>query len=898
MPGRLLATKFHVPATRPTLVARPRLTERLERGRKAALTLVSAPAGFGKTTLLSDWLAEPSADERPVAWLSLDQRDNDPVLFWNYVVAAFQRAAPGVGGSVVEALGSGHPNGEAIVGGLLADLDTVSHDVILVLEDYHLIDSAEVHKGVALLVEHLPPQVQLVIATRSDPHLPLARLRAGGDLIEIRAADLRFTADEAAAYLTDAMGLALTEHEVAALEGRTEGWIVALQLAALSLQGREDPASFIESFSGDDRFIVDYLVEEVLRLQPERVRDFLLQTSILRRLTGPLCDALTGNEDGGAMLETLERTNLFVVPLDDQRRWYRYHHLFADVLAARLRDEAPETIGPLHRRASTWYEADGNLPAAIRHALVSGDPARAADLVEVALPAMSKERDEASMRHWLDALPEALVRSRPVLAVYYVGTRMLYGDIDGIEPFLDDAERALDASAASADPQLRRLTGMVAAYRAALAQSRGDSAGTAVHARRAFELADADDHLGRGASAGLSGLASWSMGDLEAARESWTQAIASLDRAGHLSDTMGGSIALAEIALAQGRFRDAAAIFASRLARAADALPTATRGVADMHVGLAGLLCARGDLGKAREHLDAAHNLGEAAGLPQNAYRWRMAAAQIQRAEGDLAAAATSLDEAERVFAGDLFPNVRPIPAMRARVRIAQGRVAEALAWARERGVTADDELTYLAEYEHVTLAMALVAQGLKGRDEAMIAEATRFLERLSAAAELGGRTGRLIDILVVETLAAQARDDAPAALESLRRALALAEPERYVGIFVNVGGPLVGPLKALAKEGSTGGFAREVLAAFGAAGDGPRGDQGLIEPLSARELDVLRLLRSDLDGPEIARQLFVSVNTLHTHTKSIFTKLGVNNRRAAIRAADALGLVARGTGA
>ena len=901
MTGRLVATKLHVPARRPNLVARPRLTDRLKRGRQATLTLISAPAGFGKTTLLSDWLAEPSADERPVAWLSLDQRDNDPAQFWSYVVAALQRAAPSLEGSALDALGSGDANGEAIVESLAGDLDSVSHDVILVLEDYHLVDSPEVHHDVALLVDRLPPHVQLVIATRTDPHLPLARLRARGDLVEIRAADLRFTADEAAAYLTDAMGLTLTNHEVAALEGRTEGWIVALQLAALSLQGRQDPAGFIENFAGDDRFVVDYLVEEVLQLQPERVRSFLLRTSILPRLTGPLCDALTGDDDGGTMLEALERSNLFVVPLDDQRRWYRYHHLFADMLAARLRNEAPGTIPSLHRRASDWYEREGDLLAAVRHALLCEDPTRVAELVELAAPAMFRDRQEATVRGWLDALPDDMIRARPALAIHFIGAHVVSGDFDGIESYLDSAERALAEFSGPRDEILRTIPGMVFAYRAAIAQSRGDVAGAATHAHRALELADPDDHMGRGAAAGLSGLLSWTTGDLATARESWTQAVASLDRADHVSDAMGGSIALADIMIAQGDLRGAVGVFESRLARAAATSPHGIRGVGDMHVGLAGILCERGEIAAAKEHLDADRALGDAAGMPQNPYRSRVAAAQVAWAEGDFATAAELLDDAERVYVGDFFPMVRPIPAMRARLLVARGRESDALAWARDRGLGVNDDLAYLAEYEHVTFAMALVAEGAKARDEAALADAARLLERLRAAAESGGRTGSLIEILVLEALAHQPRGDRMSALATLRRGLALAEPEGYIRTFANLGDPLVRLLKALAKEPPHARYVRQLLSAVGAAGDGqrgdgPGGDQRLIDPLSARELDVLRLLRSEFDGPQIARELFVSVNTVRTHTKSIFAKLGVNNRRAAVRAADELGLLARGT--
>ncbi len=918
MGSPLLATKFHVPAKRATFVPRRRLTERLDLGAAARLTLVSAPAGFGKTTLLADWLCAAAAGGRAVAWLSLDQRDNDPAVFWTYVIAAVRKAVPELGEAGAVALAASPADGAAIVGGLTADLDAVEHDLVLVLDDYHLIDATAIQDGLAFLIDRLPPRIQLVVGTRADPRLPLARLRGRGDLVEIRATDLRFTAEEVAAYLTGAMGLALTAHDVTALEGRTEGWIVALQLAALSLQGREDAAGFIETFAGDDRFVVDYLVEEVLHLQTESVRRFLLQTSILSRLTGPLCDAVTGDTDGAAMLETLERTNLFVVPLDDQRRWYRYHHLFADMLTARLRDEAPTAIPSLHRRASDWYAGEGNLPAAVRHAMLCDDPTRTAELVELAAPTMFRDREEATVRGWLDALPRDVITSRPALAIHFVGAHVASGDFEGIEPYLDAAERVLALEthaehAAPVDPILRMIPGMVFAYRAAIAQSRGDMAGAAAHARRAFELADADDHLARGAAAGLAGLASWTIGDLVAARESWTQAVASLDRADHAADAMGGSIALGDILAAQGHLADAVDLFTSRLARVAATSTPAIRGVGDMHVGLARLLCERGDVAAAKEHLDAERALGEAAGMPQNPYRSRVAAAYVAWAEADLTAAAHLLDDAERVYAGDFFPNVRPIPAMRARVWISQGREVQALAWARGRGLGVDDDLSYLSEYEHVTLALALVAQGSKPRADAALADAAlsdaalsgtalvdaaRLLARLRLAAEAGSRTGSVIEILVVEVLAQQAIGDTAAALGALRRAVTLAEPGHYIRTFANVGDALVAPLKAMAKEGSAPEYVRQLLAAIGSttgvSSDVQRRGQGVFEPLSDRELDVLRMLRSDLTGPEIARVLFVSVNTLRTHTKSIFTKLGVNNRRAAVRVADELGLVSR----
>ena len=336
MAGLLLETKLHAPRVRRGLVARPRLIERISRGVDSVLTLVSAPAGFGKTTLLTEWLAGVSDAGGSAAWLSLDQRDNDPVLFWTYVITALQKAAPGVGAPALALLEGPKPPFEMVLATLVNDLAAVLNDVVLVLDDYHVIDAREVHDGIGFLLAHLPPQIHLAIASRADPTFLLGRLRSRGELVEIRAADLRFTPGEAAAYLTGVMGLTLTEQDVVALEGRTEGWIAALQLAALSLQGRDEPAAFIAGFAGDDRYIVDYLLEEVLQRQPEPVGEFLLQTSILDRLNGPLCDAVTGQGSGAATLVALERGNMFLVPLDDRRRWYRYHQLFADVLQARL----------------------------------------------------------------------------------------------------------------------------------------------------------------------------------------------------------------------------------------------------------------------------------------------------------------------------------------------------------------------------------------------------------------------------------------------------------------------------------------------------------------------------------------------------------------------------------
>ena len=828
MAGPLLATKLHVPRRPRGLVARPRLSERLNRGAESALTLVSAPAGFGKTTLLTQWLAAAPADGRSVAWLSLDQRDNDPELFWTYLVGALKTAAQGAGASALSLLQSPQPPTEAGLATLLNDLDALPNDVVLVLDDYHVIEARGVQEGMAFLLEHLPPQIHLVIASRADPALPLARLRGRGELVEIRAADLRFTPDEAAAYLNEVMGLVLTAPDVAALEERTEGWIAALQLAALSLQGREDVATFIAGFAGDDRYIVNFLAEEVLQRQPGHVQQFLLQTSILDRLSGRLCDAVTGQDGGQAKLAELERGNLFLVPLDDRRRWYRYHQLFADVLQARLLDEQPGDLPGLHRRASAWYERSGEPSEAIRHALAAGDFGRAADLVELAIPAMRRTRQEVAVHGWLRALPEELVRVRPVLSVGLAGALLAEGELEGVEIRLQDAEQWLGTTAAIRqgspaspaemvvvdDEGFRRLPPMIELYRAALALALDDAPGTVKHARRALELSPEEEHLGRAAAAGLLGLAFWASGDLEAGHSAYAECMAGLRRAGHIADTFGCAIALADIRLTQGRLGEAMRTYEQALQRAAEQGGPVLRGTADMYVGLSELHRERNDLPAAIQNLLRSQELGERNGLPQNRYRWRVAMARIRQAEGDLSGALDALGEAERLYVGDFFPNVRPVQALRARVLVAHGKWGEALGWARERGLSAEDDLSYLHEFEHITLARVLLARDVAERAGRTSHEASRLLERLLPAAEEGRRTGNVIEILVLQALAHQARGDVPAAVASLRRAVTLAEPEGYVRIFADEGSPVVPLLRTVAKQGTAPGYVRRLLAA------------------------------------------------------------------------------------
>ena len=908
MAGALLDTKLHRPTRRRSLVARPRLGERLAPATESALTLISAPAGFGKTTLLAEWLTTAEEDEISVAWLSLDERDNTPAVFWSYLVAALRVAEPSIGAGAVTLLEGPRPPLEEALTSLLNDINDLPAEIVLVLDDYHLIEDSEIHQQVVFLLEHRPPRLHLVISGRADPRLPLARLRAAGELVEIRAADLRFRPDEAAAYLNEVMGLQLTARDLSALEARTEGWIAALQLAALSLQDRDDMPGFIAAFAGTDRYIVDYLAQEVLQRQPEHIRHFLLQTSILDRLCGPLCDAVTGHDGATATLMILELANLFLVPLDDHRHWYRYHQLFADVLRAYLEEEFPRDVPELHDRASRWFEKTDAPAEAIGHALASGNVGRAADLVELAIPRTRTSRQEAVLLGWLKSLPDEVLRARPVLSVGYAGTLLAIGERDGVEVRLRDAEAWIAANTGSGkwpdvsatagavvdSEEFRRLPASVAVHRAGLALVLGDPRETVRHARRVLEVAAEDDDVNRAAAAALLGLTFWASGDLEAAYLAYTECSARLMRAGYVADTLGCAIVLADIRLTQGRLGEAGSIYEQALRDSSDQEEGVLRGTADMHVGLSEIYRERGDLAGAIQQLTLSEQLGEHLGLPQNRYRWRVAMARIRQAEGDLDTALDLLNEADLFYVGDFSPNVRPVPALRARLRIARGEWREALSWARGQGLTAGDEVSYLHEFEHITLARALLAQHTAEQLHRPLDEATGLIGRLLTAAEAGHRIGTVIELLILKSLSEQANGDNPAALAALHRALSLAEPEGYLRIFVDEGPPMASLLRNAVKQRNAPSYARRLLAHFGPTKQQPSVQHGLIEPLSTRELEVLRLLGTDLDGPDIARELSVSLATVRTHSQHIYAKLGVSDRRAAVRRARDLEVLPR----
>ena len=942
MAAALLTTKLYMPPIRPELVPRPQLIELLNEGLHRRLILISAPAGFGKTTLISVWIKQSGI---PTAWISLDEGDNDPARFLAYLVAALRTIEADIGKGALTALQSPQPpDSEALLTALINEINALPHRLILVLDDYHLLTAQAVHKALTFLLDHLPPQMQVVMATRADPPLSLARFRGRGQLIELRQSDLRFSLNEATSFLRQIMALELSSKDIAALTSRTEGWITGLQMAALALQAavpghKHDPnhtTSFVQAFTGSNRYILDYLVEEVLQRQPENIQTFLVQTAILDRLTGPLCDAVLGTEDwrlhadagvvrsplsgiqhplsgppspSQQILELLDAANLFIVPLDNERRWYRYHRLFADLLRKRLHHIQPEEEPSLHRRASIWLEENGLVSEAIGHALSAHDNERAAGLIERVAEATLMRSELATFLGWVGALPDELVQERPSLCLLHAWALLWSGQpLASIESRLED----LDTGTKAASIKVSTLRSFLATW-----QGRISRAGAM--AQEALEQLPEDEFFLRSIAAWNVGISLLLSGEIEAGIQAFDEVARMGQEAGNVMMTVSALCHLAELRMSQAEYREAEGIYRRALQSAMDAQghPLPIGGMA--LIGLGEISREWNDLETATRYLtegiECSGRWGDFGTLDGH-----IAMARTKQAQGDTQGARDSLRNAQRLAVRfdvtDLDDLVVAIHQVR--LWLAQGDTEAAVRWLAERGhslpgapqappeirpfelTKADDSISrQMRSYEDLLLARTFLAVDRP-------ADALPLLERHISMLEQQDRrkSRRMIEVLSLKALALQAHGDADQALTSLKGALDIAEPGGFVRIFVDEGERMLQLLRQAATQGIAPAYVRQLIAAFdssvqkdlegspGHASVPSAAIQPLVEPLSERELDVLRLLATGMSNPEIAQALYVATSTVRSHLKNIYSKLNVHKRWDAVHRAEELGLL------
>lgn len=899
----VLTTKLFVPPLRPQLVARPQLIERLNQGlrHKPSVTILSAPPGFGKTTLLSEWLAGLS---QRLVWLSLDEHDNDPARFLVYALAAL--------GDTPSPVPVTTPETSSFLMPLIHRLSAVPDELLFVFDDYHVIQSPTIHRGLALLLDNLPPQCHLIIAGRTEPPLPLARLRSQGRLTYLTAAELAFTPAEAATFLNQVMQLDLAPDQIEALASRTEGWIAGLQMAALSMQGLADTAGFIRSFTGTHRHIFDYLTEEVLSRQPEPVQQFLLRTSILNRLSGPLGDAVLSAPDQAAaprtsqaFLEDLERANLFIFPLDNERRWYRYHHLFADLLRDRLERQAGEAeLAELHRRASAWFEQHGLAAEALRHALEALDLKRIVSLVkQKAAPYLSRGELSASL-HWLESLPPELARSRDRVPLVSAWAEVLTGRLENTLTRLHELEQQGTGAEAGISPA-PYLRGEIAAIQAFVAYFQRDMAQAVPLFQAALRHLPGESLYLRGIVVQSLGTAlSW-RGQVEPAIQAYSESSQLNRMAGNRHITQLALWSLGLLRAEQGRLEQALDSFRRALPlsqpTAAQESPDSLPNPGRVHLSLAEVLYQRNELGAAQQELATGlARLGDSedSGVLAGGY---LILARLKQAQSDHPAAVQAIQEAVALAhsqPGPLYWTPQ-IAAYRAWLWLLEDNLQAVEIWARERSLwplTLPEQIPYLHEAEYLLVVRLLLAQAQVTRqlrrvtfhpDRAEQQQARAILSRIESAARAGGRTARLIEVLILQALSFTQEDDAQR-LACLEEALALAAPEGFVRVFVDEGPRLADLLHRLVSQGtSQKSFANKILAAFHTVAP-----TGLIEALSERELEILQLMATGMSNQTLAETLVLTVGTIKWHLNNIFGKLSVRSRTEAVARARELGLL------
>ena len=926
MPAPILATKLYIPPPRPQVVLRPRLIERLNEGLRQnqgfgrKLTLISAPAGFGKTTLVSEWI---TSCERPAAWVSLDEGDNDPARFLAYLVAALQTLAlpaPGpraqvsgdegiaadIGAGVLGVLQAPQPPPiESILTALLNEITTVSDNFVLVLDDYHVIDAQPVDHALTFLLEHLPPQMHLVIATREDPQLPLARYRARGQLTELRAADLRFTPAEAAEFLNQVMGLNLSVEDSAALEARTEGWIAGLQLAALSMQGLQDTAGFIQSFTGSHHFVLDYLLEEVLQKQPESIQNFLRRTSILDRLCGPLCDAVvldpSGSASGQETLEYLERANLFIIPLDNERRWYRYHDLFAELLRNRLTRAYSDQIAELHRRASDWYGRNDLPNEAVTHALAIQDWHRAAEIIERFSDQWPMRSESKTRLGWFEAFPAQVLLDRPGLGMVYAWALFMSNQLERAEQQLNQLMPLVQTAPS--------LLGELYVIRVMIATRRYDMPAFIELARQALSRVPPEEASPRSRILLTLGVAYEEMsGDIIAAKSAFREAY-ELGKAFPSASSVGNAplplMALAYLAdyeWLQGNLRDASRMYEQSIGLAEKWGGQSSIALCLVQQGRAGLLYEWNDLDGAARALQECIRVGELWRNPRLLVPAYGLSALVMQARGQADDARAMIGRAEQITRDSYSspPDLGSLALYQIILWIAQKDFQAIAQWEQSHDSEWRSQIGRSRDTIPIVLARARIARYFRQRDDSALGQARALIEPALEQAQASGLMFNVARLLILDALALYAQRETVSAITGLKRALALAEPENYVRSFLDMGKPmeeflLWGLESQSLSEPHLRVYVSKLLSHFGAdfpiKSSQPTGDT-LIEPLTERELEVLRLIAQGLSNREIGERLFLALSTVKGHTRIIFDKLQVQRRTEAVARARELGLL------
>lgn len=903
----LLQTKLYIPQLRPSLVRRPRLIENLNQGLNRKLTLVSAPPGYGKTTLIANWLSQLT--HARYGWVTLDVNDNEPSRFLSYLTVALQSIDAELGLRVSSLLGSPElpPMGNLITL-LVNDLTTLPQKVVVVFDDYHVIDNLEIHNALKFLLDHQPPQLHLVIISQADPPFPLARLRVHEQVTDIRADDLRFTRDEATAFLNDRARLRLTAEDVITLETRTEGWIAGLQLAALSLKGRPNKSEVVANFAGSQHHVIDYLSEDVLRRQPQPLQTFLLRTSILDRLSGPLCDAVTGKANSQVVLETLQNQNLFLTNQDDKRQWYRYHSLFADFLRIQLHRREADLVAKLHHRAAQWYEENGFISEAVDHALSAEDFQFAGHLVErMAEETLWRRGQWLTLLQWTEALPDEVIYARPMLSLYYAWALFTTGQLKALEQMLPQVEQSVTAIAAAADRP--NSLGEIATLRACVTYERGDMEGCIEMARQALTLLAEVNLVTRAAAKYVLALAYLGQGDWRLAGQTYQESIALAQAGGNVAVVLMASGSHVQLLANRGYLHRAAAVYrqARQLGELEEDVLLGTTGVACL--GMGDVLREWNDL-EAAEHIlrEGIQLCRQQISMPEAVLEGTINLARVLLAKGDTQGMDAALRRAEeqiaelRLRSGDMRPITSDAVGCLVRLLLATGKVAAAAYWFDENWLDVDDQLNYRHQTNNILLARLYLSQG-------RASDALDLLEKLTAAIDTKEQPRITLEALILKALAWQALGDAEQAAQTMARALSVAESEGYIRLFVDEGEPVRRLLETAEGHDFSAAYVSQLLAALPEPASNrrvaaltalepseiSRGGSGLppfIEPLNERELAILRLMAVGLSNQEIADAQFLALNTIKWYSTRIYNKLNVSNRLQAAARAQELGII------